>query len=286
MVTPEDDEVVTEDEEDDPRLAEYERLTDALDKHPGTLADRLMSDIQRACTTWLQRSLELRALVQHGETDDEMQIELMQNVRPPTARDNYVAALDSTLNAYLAAMGALIDVARRVAQQMPDDFRAEYLARSEAVRAIDGVSVLRDLRNYMLHYSAAPWHFSGAIKDNTMTSCVGLDSAALSAWDRWSATSKTYLRRNDVVPLRNIITPYEAAMIRLFEWFATDFYRHKQPDLDAANDLVRRVNLHLTGGVSDGADWPQRVAHMAENIRRANAGEPQINYETGEPIPR
>lgn len=221
--------------DDGAHAAEYERLTAALNTHPGALADRMMSDVQRAFRTWYQRSRELRALVQYGETDEEMQAEWMQNVRPPAARDQYTSALDSTLNAYLGAMGALIDVARRVAQALPKAFQEEYLTRSQDVRATDWVAVLRDLRNYMLHYGSAPWHFSGTIDASGMTSRVGLNSEDLRAWGGWSSASKSYLQGHDVVRLHDIITPYEAAMVPLFEWFAEEFYRHKQPDIDAAN---------------------------------------------------
>jgi hypothetical protein len=89
--------------------AEHDRLVNALKDHPGKKADLLLADVHRSFRTWNQRSVELRAMLQYGETDDEMQIELMQNIRPPVARDQYVSTLDSGLSAYLAAMGALID---------------------------------------------------------------------------------------------------------------------------------------------------------------------------------
>lgn len=269
---------------DDEHVAEYERLTAALDEHAGTVADGMIRDVIRAFQTWHHRANELRSLLHHGETDVMMQAELMQNMHAPTARDEYIRALDSTISAYLAAMGALIDVARRVAKSLPDDFNAEYLSRLQVVRAIDGVSVLRDLRNYMLHYGSAPWHFSGTVSAAGMRARVGLASRDLRRWSAWTAPSKTYLKNHDVVHLIQIVTPYENAMVPLFEWFAADFYRHKQPDLDAANDLVREVNLHLSGGVTDGRAWPRRLAHLQENVRRMDAGEAQTDYETGQPL--
>lgn len=265
--------------------AEYERLVSELKEHPGTKADEMMKDVQRAFATWHQRSRELHAVLHHGETDDDMQTELMQNVRPPEARDQYMRALDSALSAYLGAMGALIDVTRRISQKLPESFQSDYADRSQAVRDVQGVVVLRDLRNYMLHYSSAPWRADANITSEGMTTRISLDSESLAKWSGWKADSRTYLRANDAVRLIEIIVPYEAAMVRLFEWFGEEFYRIKQPDLDAANDLVRRVNLHLSGGATDGHDWQKRMAHVQENLRRSRAGEPQIDYETGLPLP-
>ncbi|MCI9856782.1 hypothetical protein [Microbacterium proteolyticum] len=269
---------------DDAHAAEYERLTAELDAHPGTLANQMMSDVVRAFRAWFQRSQELRKLLHRGETDATFQMELMQNVHAPTVREAYTHELDSTLVAYLGAMGALIDIARRVAKALPDEFRTEYDARSKVVRAIDGVSLIRDLRNYMLHYGVAPWHLSGTITAEGMTGRVGLASRELLRSSGWNAVSKAYMKKHEVVRLSAIVTPYEAAMLPLYEWFNEEFYRHKKPDLDAANELVRNVNLHLTGGVTDGQDWPERMEHMQENLRRWKAGEPQTDYETGEPI--
>lgn len=263
----------------------YERLTKEIQAHAGVKADRMMQDVQRSFRTWHQRSTELRALLHHAETDEDMQVELMQNVRPQIARDRYVSDIDSALNAYLGAMGALIDVARRVSQNLPQAFQTDYAERSQAVRDLDGVMVLRDLRNYMLHYSSAPWHFSGTFNTSGSTARVALDSETLAEWKSWKADSRSYFEAHDVVHLSQIIAPYELAMIGLFEWFSHEFYTYKQSDVDAANDLMRRANLQLTGGVTDGHDWQERIAHVQENIHRHKAGEAQINYETGLPFP-
>lgn len=265
--------------------AEFERLEKSLTDHPGTKADQLMADVQRTFRPWYQRSVELRALLHFGETDEDMQNELMRNVPPLDAREQYVGALDSALSAYLAAMGAVIDVARRVAGKLGNPFEEAYRKQSMPVRAIDGVVVIRDLRNYMLHRGAAPWQFSGEITPAARTTEVGLDSEELSEWDRWKADSRAYLNSHNSVHLISILTPYEEGMVALFEWFGVEFYRVVQPDLDAANDLVRLLNLHMTGGVSDGKDWPERMAHVQQNLRRSDAGLPQLDYETGLPFP-
>lgn len=276
---------VTSIDEEDARHAEYERLKKMLKDHPGKKADQLMEDVQRTFRPWYQRSRELRTLLHYGETDDNMQSELMRNVPPLDVRDRYVGALDSALNAYLGAMGTVIDVARRVAKTLGDPFEERYTAQSQLVREIDGVTVLRDLRNYMLHYSSAPWQFSGRITPDTQTTEVGLTSEALGEWKGWKADSRAYMNSRKSVRLISIVAPYETGMVALFEWFSADFYRVVQPDLDEANELVRQLNLHLTGGVTDGKDWPERVAHIQENLRRSDAGLPQINFETGLPFP-
>jgi hypothetical protein len=49
---------------------------------------------------------------------------------------------------------------------------------------------------------------------------------------------------------------------------------------EQVNGLIAKRNLLLTGGVSNGRDWEARVAHMEENLRRSQRGEPQINFET------
>lgn len=265
--------------------AEFERLEAELKAHPGTKADQMAKDVERAFVTWHQRSRELHAVLHYGETDEDMQTELMQNVRPPVAREQYMRALDSALNAYLGAMGTLIDVARRISKKLPESFQSGYAERSQTVRDIEGVVVLRDLRNYMLHYSSAPWRADGNITADGMTTRISLDSATLAEWNGWKADSRKYLADNQTVRLIEIVVPYEAAMTSLFAWFGEEFYKIKQSDIGAANDLVRRVNLHMSGGATDGKDWQKRMMHVQENLRRSRAGEPQIDYETGLELP-
>lgn len=63
-----------------------------------------------------------------------------------------------------------------------------------------------------------------------------------------------------------------------------EIFEEIQPSLKRVDELSRKRNLLASGGITDGEDWEDRIAHIQENIARRNRGEPELNYVTGLPF--
>ena len=102
----------------------------------------------------------------------------------------------------------------------------------------------------------------------------------------WSAPVRAFIASTgDQLHLSPLLRPYLAAMQELTVWLINRCWEDNTAVFDEVEDLVRKRNLLLTGGTTDGHDWEARIANMVENRARAERGEAQINFETGQPIP-
>jgi hypothetical protein len=273
-----------------PDAEETRALETRLAEHPGKRLHGRLRDLQRIFAAWAGFSLSLSALLHRCETDEAIARELMRNVGDQSGKERIVRALDQATVAYVAGIGAVIDHARNISRTQTDLVREQYEERSrELLRTVEGAAFLGKLRNYVLHNIAAPWFFSGEFTTDppSSTTIIALDvEALLSDKNTWGADARKFLvESGDRVQLSPLLGPYLAAMSDHLRQFNDDVASSNRHLFDEASDLARRINLLLTGGATDGSDWAARVEHMQENTRRADRGEPQINYVTGEPFP-
>ena len=205
----------------------------------------------------------------------------MQSVGPNPKREAYRRALNTTLQAYLASMVALVDITRRVMTPYAStELATEFKVRNDAVRAIPGAAALRGLREYAVHYGTVPINFKWTVEPTKLNSAVAVDTPTVLAMDRLRSDARTELNaRPEGLPLRPIADAYGRAMRDLHLWLNEALNELHTPDFAACNQLVAERNLLLSGGTHDGRDWPAFWAHVAENSRRAEAGLPQLDWQ-------
>lgn len=269
-----------------PDADEIEDLEKRINQHPGNrLADRL-DQLKRVFEAWAGFSTSFSDLLNKCENDEEFMAELMRNTGDRAKQQWIIRSLDQVTIAYTAGLGAVIDQSRAVVQAQSKTIQDEYAKRATAITKDhpDG-PFLAKLRNYVLHNVAAPWSFSGTFGE-TSTARVALDCAALLE-DRkaWSSEAKNFIKASgESVHLSPLIAPYLEAMVEHIGWIFPTVVQANAKLLQDCDELIARRNLLLTGGVTDGHDWEERVAHMAENSRRVERGEPATDYRTGLPI--
>ncbi|MCJ1706903.1 hypothetical protein [Microbacterium sp. VKM Ac-2923] len=260
-----------------------------ISEHPGHRLHFRLRDLRRILEAWAGFSQALSALLWALETKEEMHKELIANVGPGSGRDQIIRALDQATIAYVAGLGAVIDHGRNISKGQSATLRHEYDERSrKLLDTVAGAAFLGKLRNYVLHSIAAPWVFNGQFTTDPPISSavVALEvEALLENKTAWTADAKTFiLASGDRVPLSPILGPYLSAMWEHIGWLIERVADENEDLFREADELIKRRNLLLTGGVSDGRDWEARIAHVQENINRVDRGEPQINFETGGPF--
>jgi hypothetical protein len=153
---------------------------------------------------------------------------------------------------YSAAIGTLIDHTRRTMDGLkvtdPEVYR-EYSSRKTEVAA-SGVAVfIKNLRNYMIHYSlpsiANQTSFSqndGGFFDNL------LDTKTLLEWDRWGEASKVFMQDKEWISLSKTIIDYNGLIDSLYRWLFDDvpqtLYKNATRKIDlemAILSLERRI---------------------------------------------
>jgi hypothetical protein len=152
--------------------------------------------------------------------------------------------LDQRLHNPLSSAVSLIDHTRRLLNYYEADFPtvvADHEARNATIREMNETAFLRDLRNYLLHYGAAPVMQSirlGTSEGSAIGYSVKLSPRRLLEWDKWSPTSRTYLSSfpaRDGPVLGQDVAVYATAMSRVF----TELLNQRRVIMDGGSKLDR-----------------------------------------------
>lgn len=271
-----------------PHIDEIDQLDKRIRDHPGRrLADRL-ERLKRTLEAWIGFSRGLSELLGEYENEPKVHTELMRNVGDRTKQSVLIRLLDQNIIAYTAGLGAVIDQARAVAQAQNRFIQDAYAARTkEIVENHPAAPFLWKLRNHVLHNIAAPWHFSGSFEEDGSSSCtVSLDTELLLEDKKsWNKEAKDFIRDSgDTIQLSPLIDPYLHAMVNHIGRLLPEVMQANIASVRACDELIKKRNLLLSGGVTDGSDWEERIAHLEENIRRQDRGELPTDFRTGLPI--
>ncbi|TFB88233.1 hypothetical protein E3O44_06050 [Cryobacterium algoricola] len=269
-----------------PAAGQMDELEKRISQHPGRRLGNRLEQLKRVFEAWAGFSISFSELLEKCEKDDEFMPELIRNVGDRTKRQLIILSLDQATIAYTAGLGAVIDQSRAVVQAQSKAIQDEYVQRASVImKGHPGGPFLAKLRNYVLHNVAAPWSFSGTFGEAS-TARVALDCASLLEDNKaWSRDAKHFIAGSgESIQLSPLIAPYLAAMVEHIGWIFPTLVRANAKILDDCDELTRERNLLLSGGVTDGHDWEELVAHMSDNIKRADRGEPQTDYRTGLPI--
>jgi hypothetical protein len=270
-----------------PALTEINDIDTAIEGHPGLRSARRLKDLERVFAAWSAFSIALSGVLQKCETDEATIVELViRNIGDTSKQVEITNVLDQATIAYVAAIGALIDQARTVAESQSEQLQAEYATRVAVLaESVPGAVFLGKLRNYVLHYVVAPWEFSAEQRGNELNAKVMLSSTELLKMKKWPAPARDFIvSTGEQLHLSPLLPPYLLAQQELMTWLLDRCWDDNRAVFDEVDNLTRKRNLLLSGGVTDGHDWEARVANMTKNAARVKRGEAQIDFETGEPV--
>ena len=187
--------------------------------------------------------------------------------------------------AYVAGLGAVVEHTRNAVRNQSDRVQASHQGRVAALNAeLPAAAFLVKLRNYVLHHVALPWEFRGELLQEGATAEVLLNTPELLRHE-WAKPARDFLLTcGDQLRLGLLLRPFHDAITEVTSLALSDCWDSNPAPIDELNKLIARRNLLLTGGVTDGRDWQERMAHAQENLVRMQSGEPQVDFETGLPF--
>jgi hypothetical protein len=243
-----------------------EALEERIKAHPGTEFVQRREELARGVAVWGSNTKELMRHIRLAETNEELQMELMQNLHDPAIRDRYMAKLDQKLHNALAAVVSLVEQTRPFLKHYEEKspLRVGFEERSAKVRDVPAAKFLRRFRNYLLHYGVAPFVTNMVfVSGGTPKTEITLDARALLEWDDWTAVPRLYLIEHpEGVQLGTIVHEYSLAMNALYEWLIRELADLHQDELDEVNGLIVEQNKLIFGGVY--RDRASMLAHFTD----------------------
>lgn len=249
---------------------EIEALQAQLDAHPGKMARLRWDELGRSHAVWARNTQELVALLQAGENQEDLIAELVQNVRAPLIRNEYLAQLDQRLHNMTASAVSLVDHTRKLLKHYSNSaFASAFENRNAVIRDAPSSQFLRRFRNYLLHYGHAPFELTASWSGpSAMSGKITLSRSSLLEWGDWGASARTFIQDgSDGIRLSSTVQEYALSLAALYAWTFDQFETLHGADTDGANDLVRRINLTMTGGAHDGRDMESFYKKVEENLR-------------------
>lgn len=265
--------------------AQYDQLVRDRDAHPEYLLHQAWRSLWRSFDVYTDNMQDLQRLLDAARENEQLQVELFQNVRPPVVRDAYVRALDKNLHNALAAAVSLVDHSRRhVAEYFPDsDFSLEFESRNAAVIALPEAVFLRRFRNYLLHVGHAPFAMTGTLsnEDGKATrTTIWLVSAELMTSTIFTGAAQTFIKSHPGnIDLYDVMDTYRRVMLELYRWTFDQQDVLSPHGLDILNEFVRRINLTMTKGSHDGRDHERFLQHLQSNLQAFGEGRAQADWQ-------
>lgn len=233
------------------KLQEAERR---IFEHPGYL-EHLECEALRMilADVFVVNGRDLMRLLNLASNNETIALELMQNVRPPVVRERFEAEIRRRLHNYVAGTMTLVDHTRRIMRPRTGSVVEEFNERRKEILRHPEVLFMQDLRNYTLHHSLPFLGHRFSITnvnkpDQTMESEIELSVPDLLAWDKWSASSRTFLLENgNMITLREIVLRHYQLVYALNAWLVDSMARANEEALVEVNRLIQRRNAVSSG---------------------------------------
>ena len=110
----------------------------------------LAPSLSRSVPVFLPNWREILALLDRAANDGALAMELVQNVRAPTVREQFRAQTIQRLHNYVAGTATLIDHSRRLMKGRSGTIVSEFETMKTSLEQNPEVPFVKDLRNFTL----------------------------------------------------------------------------------------------------------------------------------------
>ncbi len=233
-----------------PRIKGFDEIEAEIARHPGKIAHDEWQDLGRIFYDIYQKNrIELVKLLEEPSKNEELSVELMQNVRPPTVREAYTNEVLRSIFNYLSSLSSLVDTGMRLTAKYSDEQMADYNKRKVVVISSDVNAFFNKLRNYIQHYGVPPLGWTIRLNDDKPNDCTYfLPKDKLLVWDGWKSKAKSYITKGDIDLLESIKT-HGAMIDDAYNTLLNLFPDIHGADIDAVNALMHRRNDILSGKI-------------------------------------
>lgn len=153
----------------------------------------------------------------------DLAMELVQNVRPPIVREQYLGELGRTLHNYVASVASVVDHSRALCGHVAPEVVQEWnIRRVELWSANPVLGFVKDLRNFMLHeqipFFGTQVSMTNANKPNaTFERVLSVSRSALLGWDGWKSDARSFITSlaEDSIDLEEFVTRHAGIFLPL-----------------------------------------------------------------------
>lgn len=232
----------------DDDTAELLARRERIEQHPGTIAHRRWRRLADTHDIHQRNLVRAREVLETFQTDIDLAIDVMQNVRPSQHREEFHGQLAQALHNYLASAATLIDHTRNLMRHYNEtEFQDEYNQLKEVIASDPKAAFIKELRNYMLHERPLPVVTTMQFDAGEVSHRVCLSREILLR-DKWKALAASYLDGlTDDVHLLAVLLHYERLIEDLYTWLFAQFDRIHGAEVAEANELIRAYNLETFG---------------------------------------
>ena len=159
--------------------------------------------------TYRQNYIELRRALDFFH--DKVESSNFWSNHSPHLRWNTQKIITTRIFNYLSSVSAIIDTSRiNSDKHLSSSFEKNYKAHVTKVFVNNSeFAFLRDLRNYISHYSLLDIGvYSNIDYETGRTNMVYLSSDRLVGWSSWKSESKTFLLKHDKIDIESTISKY------------------------------------------------------------------------------
>ena len=170
-------------------------------------------------------------------------MELVQNVRAPTVREQFRAQTIQRLHNYVAGTATLIDHSRRLMKGRSGTIVSEFETMKTSLEQNPEVPFVKDLRNFTLHRELPGLGHTVQFadlnsSDASMSSEVDLSVEQLLAWTEWKPASRAFIERHeDKIALRPVVTRHGELIRDANVWLLRELVAANADALSEVNRL-------------------------------------------------
>lgn len=180
------------------------------------------------------------------KTDTQFALDIWGSVYERDRRDSFLDAMDLPLHNFIASAATLGDHTRVVAnRRLEGEHLDRYQLEVDRVFANDPRSrFVKDLRNYMLHYTLPVTSGSFAFeKGDPFTHAITLNVSDLSRWEGWKRVTREYFdEAGDALDLHDSLAGYHGVTRSFQKWFGQHIFLANRDAVAEAEAIADRGN--------------------------------------------
>lgn len=234
-----------------PNLKRLKAINKQIMEHPGQVHHFAWSNLARTYQAVYKVNREhLIQQLLKPTVDHELAIEMVQNVRPPTIKVQYLDELSRLIHNYAASSFSLVDHTRRLVRKYKGtDFEKEFTKRKKSVAGLEEHLFIQDFRNYVIHYDMPPLNYDVTLSTTGRDGfSLKLDTPTLLKWDGWTPKSKAFIKKQGKsLVLKDVVEKHGKAVDELNVWLLTQFTALHGKDVAERNELMHLRNAILSG---------------------------------------
>lgn len=258
----------------------HRTLSEKIDSHEAKHIDQRSYNLVRVARAWKGFAESFICFLDSAESDFGTLAMSVSQWGDEVAKNQFISLLDQAALSYFTGMKAVVDQSRHVKELLSEANAQESERRTSALRMeLPYADLLSNLRNYVQHYLALPWNFTGPISNEAEESARILiaKSDLLDTKSIKSEAKKYLIQIEGDLYLRPLIEPHLKATLDNVQWLLDKAWEDNEHKYADANNLIsEKMSVLTEGATSDPAHY---MEHIKRNLERANRGEPQQDFQ-------